>query len=403
MKIEFKLLKAKKETKDGFPLVVEICHQNKRKQKTIAFCKYNHFSESSKMITAKHPEYDILAPIIMDLKLKAKKIVMQGCIDVQFAYNDLFRFENSRVYFLDFAAALIFEMKAMAAQYEKKKDIVSRNRISGNAKVYDNFVNQVKPFVVGVAVADINYDLLIRFKNYQLGIGNSRNTVHQYLRTFRSIYNKALLKNDLPDKKPFTGVFDGLKMKSYQNKKKYILREDIAILEGVSVPTKAQLYLDLWLLQFYFGGCDLIDLYFLKKMMVRKGRIYFERGKTGTGLLIDLKIHPKAALILEKLNNSTEWLIEGRKDVKGYENFRGRYAKALIQLQAELKIDVMPTGGNLSSKVARHSFANIAKNLNLDPDLIRELMGHERDDVDQYYKDKFPEAIRDEALFRIIG
>jgi hypothetical protein len=29
-------------------------------------------------------------------------------------------------------------------------------------------------------------------------------------------------------------------------------------------------------------------------------------------------------------------------------------------------------------------------------------MGHERDDVDQYYKDRFPEAVRDEALFKII-
>jgi hypothetical protein len=30
-------------------------------------------------------------------------------------------------------------------------------------------------------------------------------------------------------------------------------------------------------------------------------------------------------------------------------------------------------------------------------------MGHERDDVDNYYKDKYPEAVRDQALFDIIG
>ena len=66
-------------------------------------------------------------------------------------------------------------------------------------------------------------------------------------------------------------------------------------------------------------------------------------------------------------------------------------------------IEVMPLGGNLGVKVARHTFANIAKNLFLEPDLIRELMGHERDDVDNYYKDRFPEKVRDEALFKIIG
>jgi hypothetical protein len=44
---------------------------------------------------------------------------------------------------------------------------------------------------------------------------------------------------------------------------------------------------------------------------------------------------------------------------------------------------------HIAVKVARHSFANRAKNLMID--ITRELMGHERDDVDNYYKDKYPE------------
>jgi hypothetical protein len=39
--------------------------------------------------------------------------------------------------------------------------------------------------------------------------------------------------------------------------------------------------------------------------------------------------------------------------------------------------------------VARHSFANRAKNLMIETDITRELMGHEHDD--NYYKDKYPE------------
>lgn len=403
MKIEIKLIKSVKETAEGFPLVVSFSHRMERKQKLICYCKENHFSDSAKMITSKHPEYDLLVPILMEYKLKAKKIVLSGCDDVGLAYAELFRYSNDGVLFLDFAKELVAEMKQIASKFDAKKDVVSRNRIAGNAKVYENFINQVKPFVGGVALADLNYDLINRFKNYQIGIGNSKNTVHQYLRTFRAIYNKGILKHDLVDKKPFAGVFGGLKVKSYQNKKKYITKESILLLEQLQLKTKTQLYVDIWLLQFYFGGCDLIDIYYMKRMMVRKGRVYFERGKTGTGMLIDLKIHPKAEAILKKLDNPTEWLIAGRKDIKGYENFRGRYAKKLIEVQQELKIDVMPTGGNIGSKVARHTFATMAKNLNLEPDLIRELMGHERDDVDQYYKDRFPEAVRDEALFRIIG
>jgi hypothetical protein len=403
MKIEIKLIRSVKETAEGFPLVVSFSHRMERKQKLICYCKDSHFSESAKMITSKHPEYDLLVPILMDYKLKAKRIVLSGCDDVNVAYAELFKYSNDGVLFLDFAQELVAEMNEIARKFDVKKDVVARNRIAGNATVYKNFINQVKPFVGGVLLKDIDYDVINRFKNYQVGIGNSKNTVHQYLRTFRAIYNKGILKYALVDVKPFAGVFGGLKVKSYQNKKKYLTKDSILLLEQLQLKTKAQLYVDIWLLQFYFGGCDLIDLYYLKRMMVRKGRIYFERGKTGTGMLIDLKIHPKAEAILAKLENTTEWLIAGRKDVKGYHTFRTRYAKNLIQVQQQLKIDVMPTGGNIGSKVARHTFATMAKNLNLEPDLIRELMGHERDDVDQYYKDRFPEAVRDEALYRVIS
>lgn len=75
MKIEIKLLTSKKETTEGFPLVVEISHQNKRKQKTLCFCKETHFIQDGKTISSKHPDYDVMAPILMNLKIKARKLI----------------------------------------------------------------------------------------------------------------------------------------------------------------------------------------------------------------------------------------------------------------------------------------------------------------------------------------
>jgi hypothetical protein len=381
---------------------VEFSHQGKRKQKIICFSKDEHFSEDSKMVTSKHPDYDLLVPIIMDLKIRAKKIKLSGIEDVNEAANELFKLEKSDVDFFFFADQLIAEMQSLVDKFEKKQDLTSRNKLAGNIKVYQNAVLRFKEMKRVCMISEFNYDLLMRFRNYHLGIGNKKTTVHLYLRTLRTIYNKCLMKYAIADKKPFTGVFDNLKVKSYSNKKKYISKEDVALLEGYYVSNESQKYVQLWLLQFYFGGCDLIDLYYMKKHQIRKGRAYFERGKTATGLLIDLKIHPKAAAILANFENNTEFVIPGRKDVKGYATYRRRYTKAIIAAQTALKIDVMPMGGNLGVKVARHTFANIAKNLNLDPDLIRELMGHERDGVDNYYKDRFPELVRDEGLFKVI-
>lgn len=405
MKIEFELQDYRSEKPDGYPLVLKISHSKKRIQKTICYCKLNQFSNENKMVNSRHPDYDFLAPMMMELKIKAKKIKLSGLTDVNQVMEELFRLEKTDTDFIQFAADLMAEMSELAAVYDKQGNISARNKLLGNVKVYANVMKRFKEMHRSCMISQMDYNLLMRFRNYHLGIGNQRATVHLYLRTLRAIYNKCLLKYAIPDKKPFVGVFNGLKVKSYHNKKKYITKEAVQLLEGYFVAGETQKYIDLWLLQFYFGGCDLIDLYYLPKTHIRKNRIYFERSKTDTGLLIDLAIHDKAAARIEKFlqNNDSLFLVVGRKDVKGYEGYRRRYTKAICEAQKQLGIEVMPMGGNLGVKVARHAFANIAKNLLIDPDLIRELMGHERDSVDNYYKDKFPEMIRDEALFKIVG
>jgi integrase len=402
MKIEIKLITSRKETAEGFPLVVEIAHQNKRKSKTIAFCKENHFIQDGKTISEKHPDYDILAPILMELKIRARKLVLLGYNDVEKVYAELFAIDFSQIGFIDFAEKLITEMKEVAEKLGKH-DLKAKNKLLGNVKCYENVIAQFRTFGKNVSLQNLDYSILMQFKNYNTGIGNSKATVHLYLRTLRAIYNKGILKHKFADQKPFTGVFEGLKTRSYDSKKKYLDREALQKLEQMDLKSEKQKYLDLFLLQFYFGGCDLIDVYYLKKRQIRKGRVIFERTKTNTGTRIDLKVHPKALAILAKYTGEDDWLFPYKKDNDSYITFRGVYQRALIYIQEKQEIEVLPDGGNIAVKVARHTFANLAKTMNIDTDIIRELMGHERDDVDQYYKDKYPEAIRDKALFDIIG
>jgi integrase len=402
MKIEIKLVTSRKETAEGFPLVVEIAHQNKRKAKTITFCKENHFIKDGKTISDKHPDYDVLAPILMEIKIRARKLILNGYNDVEKAYQDLFAVDFSQIGFVDYARKLIAEMKAVAEKLGKH-DLKAKNKLLGNVKCYENVISQFENFGKNVTLQNLDYAVLMQFKNYNTGIGNSKATVHLYLRTLRAIYNKGILFHKFADSKPFTGVFDGLKTRSYDSRKKYLDRDALVKLESLDLKSEKQKYLDLFLLQFYFGGCDLVDVYYLKKRQIRKGRIVFERTKTNTGTRIDLKLHPKSLAILAKYKGEEDWLFPWKKDNDAYITFRGVYQRALIYIQEKQEIEVLPDGGNIAVKVARHTFANLAKTLNIDTDIIRELMGHERDDVDNYYKDKYPEAVRDKALFDIIG
>lgn len=403
MKIEFKLITTREETSEGFPLVIEIAHQNKRKQKTICFCKINHFIAANKMVSEKHPDYDIVAPKIMELKIRARKLILNGSSDVEKTYDLLFAQDSDQVLFLDFSRKLIADMREMARKLGKANELLAQNKQLGNILVYENVIAQFGDFGRGVTLQSLDYDTLMRFRNYQLGIGNSKSTIHLYLRTLRAIYNKGILVHKLPNAMPFAKVLDNLKQRSYDNKKKYLDKDLVIKVENLDLQTAKQKYVDLFLLQFYFGGCDLVDLYYLKTNQIKRGRLIFERNKTNTGIRIDLKIHPKAEKLLKKYQVPGEWVFPWKKDKASYDTFRRTYQRALIYVQEHNEIEVLPDGGNLGVKVARHTFANIAKGLMMEPDVIRELMGHERDDVDNFYKDKYPVQIRDYALFEIVS
>tara|TARA_B110000503_G_C7033666_1_gene365131 strand:- start:161 stop:988 length:828 start_codon:yes stop_codon:yes gene_type:complete len=275
--------------------------------------------------------------------------------------------------------------------------------VAGNLKVYKNVLAQFGNYMDHLPASEINFAILSSFKNFMITKGNSKATIHGYLSILRSLYNKASQKHGFENLKPFNGVFAGLKIKSYNSKKKHISKQDIQKLEAWSGPKLKTEAVDLFLLQFYFAGADLIDIYYLENKQIVDERLFFERGKTSTGKLIEISIHPKAGAILKKYQNKSKFVFEFRKDIKGYETFRSRYAKNLKKVQIQLEINVAHIGGNLGVKVARHTFATIGKNKMIEADILRELMGHERDEVDNYYKDKFPTKIRDAALFEIIG
>src|SRR5690606_8979557 len=133
---------------------------------------------------------------------------------------------------------------------------------------------------------------------------------------------KGIREFKLPDNRPFDKLFEGLKVKSFDAKKKYLAIEDIRAIENFKPKSAAiEKFKDLFLLQFYLGGCDLTDLYFLEANRVRNGRVILERGKTGQ--ITSLKLFPKAQAIIDKHKAASDpYLFPWDKSVKSYETFR---------------------------------------------------------------------------------
>ncbi|PKH49505.1 hypothetical protein CXF68_01845 [Tenacibaculum sp. Bg11-29] len=324
--------------------------------------------------------------------------------------------ETGKVDFINFG----FELS------KEKKEIVSSKGIKkeGNAESYITALNQLKKFKSQIDISEVDYNLLTEFKNQKLKLGNKKNTVAAYMRALRAIYNECTRRHKIkPEHNPFEGVFSGISVKKNRTKKRNLSAESIKLLESFegNLVKGQQLAIDLFLLQFYFGGQDLTDIYHLeKKQLSKNGRVYFTRGKLDEGgYEFDLKIFNKTNILLNKFISRDNFLIPGRKDYTGYKNYRSRVNNNLdktqkrynehIQLIESLtgkeyhKLELLPLGGKITTKVARHTFSTIANRKYIEPDLLRALMGHERDDVDTIYKDVYPEEERDKFHSEIIA
>ncbi|TVZ55636.1 integrase-like protein [Lutibacter sp. Hel_I_33_5] len=379
--------------KNGYPIVASVSLSGKRK--FISLKKYS-FLEDWNLKTELPKTDKRLSILIQKKRLLLEELEYSSFDGKQITFDDIkdLLFGNANIQMVDF---YLFYNQFLGGLKENNK--------LASYDIYTTALNQLKKFRAVLLFSDLSYSLLTEFKNWQLELGNSKNTIHTYLRKYRAVYNEAVRKKVITDTKPFSGVFKGVTVKSNRTKKRNISKGSIVLLETAKFLTKAQQRsVDFWLLMFYFGGQDLKDVYFLKNKYVAKDRVFFVRGKLDDGgYQFDLKITPAARKIIKKYNVPGEYLFGWRKDYKGYKTFYNNLRQDLIDVQKKLEIEVLPLGGNLSVKVARHTFGTLGKRLFIDPDLLRELMGHERDDVDTIYKDTHPQEVRDEAHLKIIG
>lgn len=299
--------------------------------------------------------------------------------------------------FYDFAEMLIDEMKMEVDE----KGVVK----TGNARTYEIAIKQMRKYIPSLQFEEIDYNLLNGFIKYRKGQGNKNTTIHNYLRTYRAIYNEAARRGLIQDQKPFKDVFGSIVVRRNRNVKKHISKQSIELLRGLKgLPGGQQFAVDMWLLQFYFGGQDFKDVYYLENSQINAGRVYFKRGKLGEAAFdFDLLIVEHAKQIIDHYNTGGRFVFPGRKDPTGYLNVIRRVQKNLVLIQKQLNLQVLPIGGNLGTKVSRHTFATIGRHLFIDPDLLRALMGHERNEIDTIYKDVYPVDVRDAAHLKIIS
>lgn len=285
---------------------------------------------------------------------------------------------------------------------------------TGNALVYQTAVNRLVTYCgKDISFVDIDFTLLDQFKHHLLISGLKLNSISNYFRSIRAIYNKAI-KLKVIDRSYYP--FYDISIKGEKTIKRALLEDDIYKLEHILLkletpPTES--YTAVWkslnyfLLSYYLIGMSFTDLAYLKPENIVEGRVVFRRRKTHK--YYNVKIFPKAEKILSKLaSNNRSYLlsilpegtpedsIESKKIIKQWIKTTNKYLKRLSK-EAEINREI-------TTYVARHTFATTAKRLGFSNELIAEAMGHEYGNkITNIYLDNFDGSVIDDMHYKVIA
>lgn len=231
--------------------------------------------------------------------------------------------------------------------------------------------------------------------------GKKENTIGIRFRSLRVIFNKAVSEK-LVKREYYP--FDDFKVSKFheQTMKRAISKEDIKRiieLDLRTVTTYHSPYLslgrDLFLFSYLSCGINLTDMARIRYCDIFEGRLSYHRQKTGK--LISLQLQPMALQIIEKYRKSDAtpndyvFPILDRKVHKTAVQIRDKVRKAnkatnkaLHRIGEKLGIPI-----DLTTYVARHSYATVLKRSGVSTAIISESLGHSSEKVTQIYLDSF--------------
>ncbi len=363
------------------PIMLQLVHMEKAKRYTIAkSCKTEQWNNSKGMYNSKMPNYQALNVSINKIRNKTDKILTTiENSGKPFTFDTFDRHykgveKPSSLY--NFIETLITEME-------------HTGRI-GNRNIYKSTLSALKKFKpsMNTQLEDVDYKFLVGFQNFMFSIGSGKGGLSVHMRTLRAIINEAIKRGFL-DKElyPFsTNQSNGYKvseLKSDYNPRS-LSEIDMDKIKHFDSDLnthlrKPHLY---FLFSYYSGGMSFVDMAHLRWSDIVGNRINYKRKKVHTAFSININEHMKEILDYFKMENQKpDQYIFPILDSKIHKNpllqnlqvrnISRDYNRRLKVIQKMLGIEQ-----NLTSYVARHTYAQTLKRKGHSLEVIQAKLGH---------------------------
>ena len=216
------------------------------------------------------------------------------------------------------------------------------------------------------------------------------------MRSLRSVYNQAVARGLATQRNPFAGIFTGID----KTEKRAVSEEVIAMIKKKDLSSYKELSLarDLFMFSFYMRGISFVDLANLRKSNLKNGYITYERSKTQQVITVKVEACMKDIITRYESQTIDDYLLPVYTSQNRNNSSQLRtHNKRLKRISEMLGLEK-----TLSSYVARHTWATLAKRKGIPIEVICESMGHENITTTRIYLASLEQSVVDQANADII-
>ncbi|MGM9759952.1 MAG: tyrosine-type recombinase/integrase [Parabacteroides sp.] len=285
------------------------------------------------------------------------------------------------------------------------ESLIGQKRKEGHlslATKYQSSLNSLNRFLNGrlLTFDDMDSSLMLSYESYLKKLGRCPNTTSFYMRNLRAIYNQAVEQGLTPQNHPFARVYTGIA----KTMKRAVNIEEVQKIKAKELPPDSadEFSRDIFLFSLYTCGMSLTDIAHLKKSDLQGDYLSYCRQKTGQR--INIRWEPCMQQLVDKYkNDDSPYLFPlitrpGEDEARQYQN-----QIHLINQHLKKLGEALGLSSNLTSYVARHSWASIAKSQNVPVAAISEAMGHTTERTTRIYLKSFENTLVDCANQKVLS
>ncbi|QWX83563.1 site-specific integrase [Cellulophaga sp. HaHaR_3_176] len=285
------------------------------------------------------------------------------------------------------------------------REMIDSGRI-GTAKINKETYDSLKMFnnnSVALAFEELNSDFLYKYEVFLRKRGGTDGGIGVKMRAIRANYNLAINRGLTKESNyPFkTYKLSKLKGKAL---KRALDIEDINKIINYDLYENPRLKnaQNYFSFSFYTRGMNFVDMMLLENKHISKDKISYIRSKTG--FHFNIKILPPVREILDyyKKDKTTETkyvfpiLLKNNLKPNQIENRKHKVLKGYNKDLRELA-NLCGVTSNLTSYVARHSFANYMMQNGASTEIIRDSLGHQELSTTKSYLKELGSSVVDDA------